>query len=191
MSEDGLLKKMKADSKVRKILAWPLDFDLAVTKKDAESVVVKPNAVTKPVARDGTGGIFLLYGTHEYVVHITSEGQAGVIAADLATGVQLMTEYPYWRDLLNFSGGGKLQEMRRVAPYLERDLRKDEPKIDEYRETLRKRLGFDGGGDLIGYLHEAVAVLGKKVTVTDPDGTKFESLFGRFTVKSNPMWKRG
>lgn len=190
MPKQGFLEKLKRDRKIRDILAWPFDFDLSASARDADWFHVKPDAETTIVACDGTGGIFLLYSADQKLIHVTSEGQAGVIARDLEEGIRLMVTYPYWRDLLKFSGGGKLKEMRRVAPYLERELHEDESEIDKRRTTLRTKLSLKESDDAIASLHAAVSTLGKGIVVTAPDGTEFESLFNTFTVESNPMWKR-
>ncbi|MBB6053152.1 hypothetical protein [Armatimonas rosea] len=190
MPKQEMLEILKRDREVRDILSWPFDFDLSVSARDADWFQVKPEADTNILACDGTGGIFLLYSPDQRLIHLTSEGQAGVIASDLEEGIRLMVAYPYWRDLLKFSGGGKLKEMRRVAPYLERELHGDQPDIDKQRSTLKKRLSLLEAVDAIASLHAAVSTLGKGIVVTAPDGTEFESLFNTFTVESNPAWKQ-
>jgi hypothetical protein len=191
MSTKGLLERLRQDREVSEILAWPLDFELSLSEYDFGWYVVKPRAEAETIARDGTGGVFLLYGSDEYLIHITSEGQAGVIARDLAEGIALMVSYPYWRDLLKFSGGGQLNEMRRVVPFLEREMHEDYPEIDEHRTLLREKLSLGETGDAIHLLHRAVAKLGQGIVVVAPDGTEFESLFNTFTVDSIPTWRQG
>ena len=101
-----------------------------------------------------------------------------------------MVAYPYWRDLLKFSGGGKLDEMRRAVPFLEREMHEDHSEIDEERSLLRKKLFLAETDDPIESLHKAVAELGQGIMVAAPDGTAFRSLFNTFTVDSNPMWRQ-
>jgi hypothetical protein len=190
MSKQTMLDKLQQDSEIQKILQWPFDFDVEGARQ-VRWFVVNPVAEIKTIACDGTGSIFVLYGPQQKLFHVTSEGQAGMIARSFEEGVGLIVARPYWRDLLKFSGGGKIEEMRRVAPYLERELYKHHPDIDEQRAFLKRKLSLADGGDVIASLHSAVAELGKGISVTAPDGSEFDSLFNTFTVESNPMWKRG
>jgi hypothetical protein len=191
MKTKALLERLREDREVRETLTWPLDFELSLSEFDYGWYVVKPPAEAETIARDGTGGVFLLYGSNEYLIHITSEGQAGVIARGLAEGLALMVAYPYWRDLLKFSGGGQLKEMRRVVRFLEHEMHEDNPEIDEQRSLLRKKLLLAETVDPIELLHKAVAEFGQGIIVTARDGTEFGSLFNTFTVDSNPTWREG
>jgi len=101
-----------------------------------------------------------------------------VIARDLTEGIRLMIAHPYWRDLLKFSAGGKLAEMRTVLPYLERELRDDEPDIERHRSFLRKRLRLAESDDPIAALHYAASVL-----------SGFDRLFNTFSLEDNRAWE--
>ncbi len=83
-------------------------------------------------ARDASGGIFAECGSSNAkpILHVTSEGQAGIIGRDLQEALQIIAALPCWRDHLKFSGGGQLSEMRRVTPLLEEEIHEDEPEID-------------------------------------------------------------
>lgn len=182
------LHQLESDAEVREILAWPFDFELPPADAKTDWFEIRPHAEKSAVARDGTGGLFLLYGTEQYLLHITSEGTAGVIARDLTDAIRLIVAHPYWRDLLKFSAGGKLAEMRRVLPYLERELREDEPDIEGYRSLLKERLRLGETDDAIASLHHAVSVLSIGITVVAPDGTEFDRLFNTFNVEDNRAW---
>ena len=188
--QNALLDTLLADDEIRTALAWPLDFDLAVKADDANWFTLDPAAETRAVARHGTGGLFLLYASRQHVLHVTSEGQAGLIARDLDEALWLIAEHPYWRDLLKFSGGGQLHEMRRAVPHLERELQEDFPEVNEVRALLKHRLAPDARRDAIAALHESVSRSEQVVRVAGPDGGRFKSLFNTFTVESNPMWRR-
>jgi hypothetical protein len=190
MPEPELHEQLKQDRNIRKILRWPFDFDLSVSVRDADWFEAQPDAETTIIAREGSGGIFFLYGLDQKLMHVTSEGQAGVIARNLEEGLRLIVAYPYWRDLLKFSGGGKLREMNRVAPYLETELLKDQPEMEELRSILKQKLSLGDARDAIASLHKAVSTMGKGIRVTAPDGSEFEGLFNTFTVESNPSWKQ-
>src|ERR1700730_2763542 len=70
------------------------------------------------IAGDGAGGVFAqLAGTR--VLYVTSEGSAGILAADLDEFIRLVVACPYWQDILKFSADGNLDEMHRTAAFLE------------------------------------------------------------------------
>ena len=185
------LLQLQSDVEVRKLLAWPFDFELPTAPVKADWFQVMPKAETSVIAQDGTGGLFLLYGTEQYLLHITSEGAAGVIARNLTEGIELMVAHPEWRDLLKFSAGGKLAAMKRAQSHFETELHEEEPDIDGCRSILKERLCLSESGDHIAALHRAVSDLGKGITIIAPDGTEFDSLFNTFSVKSKPNWNEG
>lgn len=91
---------------------------------------------------------------------------------------------PYWLDILKFSAGGDLAEMRRAADALEATL-DDEDGINEAREEIRKQLDLPEADDPVGALYEAVA--GSDAIVRATDGSPFTTLFNRFSIDNNPM----
>ena len=143
------------------------------------------------IGREGAGGVFLLGASSGQVVYVSSEGRAGCIAASLDEFLQLLVAHPYWQDLLKFSAAGQLQEMQRVAPYLEESLQDDEPDADDIREELLASLGLAEGEAHIARLHQTVTALSGKVVIKAEDGSHYENLFNRFRVDDNPMWKAG
>lgn len=192
MKDTVLLAKLKKDKKLRRLLRWPFDFEPTGPSRPPKRFSIKPTGALRLIARDGAGGLFLLYGPERRLLYVSSEGQAGLIAVNLEEGLRLMAAYPYWRDLLKFSGGGKLKEMAAVAPYVERDMAEEDEEIDldGDRATFRKALGLSEEGDPIASLHAAVSASEKSLKVLDRDGSEYQSLFNTFTVKSNPAWKR-
>ena len=113
-----------------------------------------------------------------------SAGRAGIIADSFEAFVQLVVARPYWLDILKFSAGGDLQEMRRAAEALEATL-DDEDEINEAREEIRKNLEFSEADDPVGALYEAIAASDAIVRATD--GSPFTTLFNRFSIDNNPM----
>lgn len=190
MSHLTLLEQLQRDDELRDVLDWPFDFNLNVATDAGDWFEVRPVAESQIIAQDGTGGVFLLYGPKELLIHVTSEGQAGVLARDLEEGLRLMVAHPNWRDLLKFSGGGRLEEMRRVDPYMKRELYEDHPAIDEQQRTIKQKLGLDDAVDAIASLHAAMTTLGEGFSIVGADGMPLESLFNKFTVDDNPMWNQ-
>ncbi|WP_245331886.1 hypothetical protein [Bradyrhizobium sp. NAS80.1] len=118
------------------------------------------------------------------VLYVSSEGRAGIIAESFEAFVQLVVARPYWLDILKFSAGGDLVEMRRAADVLETTL-DDEDEINEAREEIRGALDLPAANDSVGALYEAVAASDAIVRATD--GSPFTTLFNRFSIDNNPM----
>src|ERR1700761_4140514 len=66
------------------------------------------------IGSEGAGGAFVELPDRR-ILYASSEGAAGIIALDFHAFIQLIVTHPYWRDMLHFSGEGKLSEMRRAA----------------------------------------------------------------------------
>ena len=137
----------------------------------------------RQIGSDGTGGAFVLLPSQD-VLYVSSEGRAGIIADSFEAFVQLVVARPYWLDILKFSGGGDLQEMRRAAEALEATL-EDEDDVNESREEIRRRLDLGEADDPVGALYEAIAASDAIVRATD--GSPFTTLFDRFSIDNNPM----
>lgn len=134
------------------------------------------------VGSDGSGSAFVLLPS-QTVLYVSSEGRAGIIAKSFEAFIQLVLARPYWRDILKFSGGGDLAEMRRAADALEATL-DDEDEVNEAREDIRGALALPGADDPVGALYEAVAASDAIVRATD--GCPFTTLFNRFSIDNNP-----
>jgi hypothetical protein len=147
------------------------------------------------IAGDGAGGRFCLCDRAgddgRALLYVTSEGQAGTIAPNLAEGMQMMIALPYWRDCLHFSGGGDLDQMRRAQAILERDLRRTRPGIDALRQELYLGLGLDEPVSPLEGLHRAVREGTSRRVITLSDGWVLESLFNTFVIEDNPNWTPG
>ncbi|EJN13270.1 hypothetical protein PMI42_03413 [Bradyrhizobium sp. YR681] len=143
------------------------------------------DGVEKPrqVGSDGAGGAFVLLPPRN-VLYVSSEGRAGIIAESFEAFVQLVIARPYWLDILKFSAGGDLSEMRRAADALEATL-DDEDGVNEAREEIREALDLSEPCDPVGALYEAVAASDAIVRATD--GSPFTTLFNRFSIDKNPM----
>ncbi|WFU40516.1 hypothetical protein QA640_41195 [Bradyrhizobium sp. CB82] len=110
--------------------------------------------------------------------------RAGIIATTFEEFIQLVVACPYWLDILQFSAGGDIVEMRRAATALEATL-DDGDDIDDARDMIRDALDLPDADDPVGSLYEAVAASDAIVRATD--GSPFTTLFNRFTIDRNPM----
>ncbi|MBB4372591.1 hypothetical protein GGD63_005401 [Bradyrhizobium sp. cir1] len=137
----------------------------------------------RQIGSDGSGGAFVLLPSQN-VLYVSSEGRAGIIAESFEALIQLVVARPYWLDILKFSAGGDLLEMRRAADALEATL-DDEDEINEAREDIRRCLDLAEPDDPVGALYEAVAASDAIVRATD--GSPFTTLFNRFSIDNHPM----
>lgn len=174
-------ESLNANTRVREVLCWPFGFCLSnQTGGLLDTFSIKSDHFVA-IASEAAGGMYLL-GASGNLLYVTSEGSAGVIASSLTEGLQIMVAFPYWHDLLKFSGGGDIAEMRRAIPYLEKDLLKNEPEIESYRRFLKSELSLPEASDPIASLHYAVEVLSAGVDFELPDGEQFDSLFNNFKI---------
>ena len=174
-------------------LDWPFDFSFQSANDNTDWVKLKPTRPFTVIAGEGTGGVFLVYGTGAPetlpVLHGTSEGQAGRIASNLTEWLAILMAVPYWRDLLKFSGGGQLNEMRRTAIYMEKEYEYEDDYADlpDARQRIMATLPIPTLDDPIKVLHDNVHAT-DTVLVGD-DGYEYESLFNTFKSSDNPNWR--
>jgi len=137
----------------------------------------------KQIGLDGAGGQFA-HLPDQRIVYASSEGEAGPIAAHFEAFIQLIVMHPYWKDILHFPGGGKLEEMRRAAIALEAMTLEEEEDLRGAREFIMSELALEKPADPIEALHRAASSTG--LTISDPWGSTYTSLFNRFTIDDNP-----
>ncbi|MET9862290.1 hypothetical protein ABZY93_23860 [Streptomyces smyrnaeus] len=155
-SED-LLHRIETDPAVAELLVWPGDFDIE-RRDPVEDLRLPTGSPLHPIAGCGAGGTYFLCGEQgarqRPVLYADSEGQATLMAEDLAEAVRLIAHCPYWRDL----GAGFPQHE------LEEQLRDDHPDFPERRDRLLKALDLE---PLTAA--EAVARLRATAARTSPD----------------------
>ncbi|WP_063686607.1 hypothetical protein [Bradyrhizobium stylosanthis] len=159
------------------------EFDLSFAPDDEPWFTIDGIESPRQIGSDGSGGAFVLLPSQN-VLYVSSEGRAGIIAESFEAFIQLIIARPYWLDILKFSAGGDLAEMRRAADALEAT-RDDEDDINEARDEIRGALELPEAGDPIGALYEAVAASDAIVRATD--GSPFTTLFNRFSIDNNRM----
>ena len=101
------------------IMAWLDAFDLFLEPEDINGwFSVDDLDEFAPIGSESSGGAFVLLPTGR-VLYVASEGRAGIIAASFEELIQLVVACPYWPDILKYSAGGDIDEMRRAAQMLE------------------------------------------------------------------------
>lgn len=160
------------------VVAWLGSLDVSFAPDEEPWFTIDGIENPRQIGSDGSGGAFVLLPSR-HVLYVLSEGRAGIIAKSFETFVQLVVARPYWLDILKFSAGGDLAEMRRAADALEATL-KDEADINKAREEIRGGLDLPEVDDPAGALYEAVAASDAIVRATD--GSPFTTLFNRFSI---------
>jgi hypothetical protein len=172
------MEMLEADPEVRKALFQGSDFAVG-NQAGLDWFTIDGFARYEVVGHDGGGGAFALYGPQQHVLYVSSEGQAGVIAASLDELMVLLLVCPHWPIVLSGARNRTLNELRRVARILEADvLTADDVENQDRREFVRATLDIALGGDALKALHHAVTVLGKDVIVRAPDGSVCAPLLG-------------
>jgi hypothetical protein len=177
-------KDLTANAEVLDRLSWTFDLRFATDPEEPLWFSVDGAEAIRRIAQDSTGGVFALLAGTSRVLYVTSEGAAGIVAADLDEFIGLVVACPYWPDLLKFSDNGKLDEMRRAAAVLEAGTVDDE-ELDEARALLKSELRLAEPADPAGSLHRAVS--SSNVIVRGLDGSPFGSLFNSFIIDENRM----
>jgi hypothetical protein len=154
--------------------------------EDTSWITIDGSSDFSVIARDGTGGLFIVTPPSQRVIYASSEGDAGVIAADLESLLALIAICPWWETALKYAGKDRsIEEMRRAAPAIEAAWMGGEDDLARAREALTSVLGGAEPGDVIAALHRAVS------TPVDVrfHGQPARSLFGRFTIEDNPFYR--
>ena len=168
-----------------------LDFELLSIDKDTSWISLTPSYDTEIIAGEGSGGFYVAYGNGETenkpILFISSEGQAGKLANNLSEFMAMIIEIPYWFDLLKFSGGGQLSEMRKTAQFMVSEFNEDYPDYNKAKVILKNKLALPNLLDPIGLLHSCMKNSDCKVLASD--NWEYESLFNRFVSSDNNAWK--
>jgi hypothetical protein len=167
----------------RAVVARLASLDISFVPDEERWFTIDGIDAPRQIGSDGSGGAFVLLPPQK-VLYVSSEGRAGIVADTFEAFIQLVVARPYWLDILKFSGGGDLQEMRRAAEALEATL-DDEDVINGAREEIRKGLGLGEADDPVEALYETIAASDAIVRATD--GSPFTTLFNRFSIDDNPM----
>jgi hypothetical protein len=175
---------LAANDEVAERLSWIFDFRLELEAHQSDWFTIDGFETHRHIGREGAGGVFVQL-PDQRILYISSEGQAGIIASDFNAFMQLIVTHPYWQDLLKFSGGGKLAEMRRAAIALKAMTADEEEDLEEAREYVKSELTLKEPVDAIAALHRAVST-SNVIVRSSFDGNPAQSLFNTFTADSSP-----
>lgn len=138
------------------------DFDLdRVVNGPPEPVQLPGGVPLEMVAGDASGGAYLLAGAagaNRPVVYVSSEGQGGLIAADLRTALALVVGLSSIHDAFSVpvdADGGRA--LRTWLARTDDEVREDLPELDTDRARLREALDLPAADGLLEALHAAAA----------------------------------
>ncbi|MDG9671266.1 hypothetical protein ONV78_26265 [Hahella sp. CR1] len=193
MNVPSIYRCITENPEVVDILGWPFDFEICEPFLLSNNWPILLSKELVVLAEDGTGGAYTILENIEPekspVVFLSSEGQAGMVAANLAEFIAVMVALPYWRDLLKFSASGKLSEMYKAVPFLKREELEDEPDIFSKKDVIYQALILPHLADPVQTLFDSV-MSGINIEINATDGTPYEGLFNTFSVSDNKSWKR-
>ena len=175
---------------VEVILGDTFDFELCRANDDTSWITLEPNSPFTVIAGEGSGGVFIAYGDSklEYrsILFVSSEGQSGKVGNNLPQFISMILAIPYWLDLLKFSGGGDLSEMRKAARFMELEYKEDFPELSADILKIKSRIRLLVIEDPIELLHSCVH--STDCSVVADDGWKYETLFNSFVSSDNKSW---
>lgn len=102
----------------------------------------------------------------------------------------MMLALPTWRDCLHFSGGGKIEEMRKAEVLSARDFEARHPDANANRLILSKALGLAPMVTPVDSLHRIVSDGTKVKVIATIDGSAYEGLFGNVNADACLSWKQ-
>ena len=185
------LAQITQDRELVNDLAWPFDFSIPEADDDESWVRLDPEQPFRIIAGEGAGGSYIACGICDLetraICYASSEGQFGKIGANLAECIAILVALPYWQDLLKFSGGGKLNDMRITEKFMKNEYLADYPELPDTRRRIEGKLDLP-------LLHDPIATLHHNIETTDcvmlaHDGYNWESLFNTFSPSDNPNWR--
>src|SRR6476619_3746922 len=126
---------LRANKAIRDML-W--HFDFVVVDHNEYGPVWFDTAPLEPfeiVAQRSSGCVYALTGPQRHVLLVTSEGQAGIVAASLQECLELVVAHPYWQDVLS-RAKGDLEIMRQIFRVgiedFEDEALSNHPEIEEF-----------------------------------------------------------
>lgn len=193
MNVPSIYNRLAENPAVIDILGWPFDFEICEPHLLSCGWPISLSEELIVLAEDGSGGAYTIQENIDpeksSVVFLSSEGQAGKVAEDLTELLAIIVALPYWRDLLKFSAGGELEEMRKAIPFLEDEILEGEPEIRSKMKLISKALNLPILADPVQTLFNSVKS-GIAIDIKANDGSSYEGLFNTFSVSDNRSWQR-
>jgi hypothetical protein len=169
-----MIDRIKDRPRAAELLADVFDFD--ITRLDpVEPVRLASGADLHPIAGDASGGTFFDCGGP--VLYASSEGEAGLLATDLTSALELIVGIPTWQDVV--ASAPDLDAMRAAFESSYAELKADlEPEIDAHRAEVAAELGLAEvpADELLARLRTCLTTVSPDYTLLNESGDTFEPL---------------
>jgi hypothetical protein len=168
-----MIDRLRGNARASDLLADVFDFDIA-RDEHGEAVRLASGVELRPVAGDASGGTFFVCDGP--VLYASSEGSAGVLAADLTAMVELVVGVPVWHDVV--SDVDDPAAMRAAFESAYEELREFEPEIDERRAEVVAALGLGevSVDELLARLRTSLTDLSPNYVLLNEEGDEYERL---------------
>jgi hypothetical protein len=191
-NSDVVLAQIRESPELAAVLRSTFEFD--VTRgEQVDAARLASGASLECIAGDFSGGTFFLCGDRistRPMLYASSEGQAGLIGANLVDALEIIVGLPCWWDCLKFSGGGDLAAMEVAAGHLEDDSARWHPDISVQRAHVAAALSLHLAprSVLLARLRDAALSTEPDHVFTDDTG-EYETLVGAFPPSRNRSWR--
>jgi hypothetical protein len=168
-----MIDRIRANARAHELLVDVFDFDIARVEH-VEPVRLASGGDLRPVAGDASGGTFFVCGGP--VLYASSEGSAGILAADLNGLVELVVGIPIWHDVV--SSISDPVAMRADFDSAYEELKEYEPEIDERRAEAVVELGLTevSVDELLARLRSSLTDLSPNYVLLNEEGDEYERL---------------
>ncbi len=169
-----MLDRIRHNARAAKLLADVFDFDIA-RLDPVEPVRLASGGELHVVAGDASGGSFFVCDAGP-VLYASSEGTAGIIAADQDAVIRLIVGVPTWQDVVRYKSD--LDAMRASFESSYAELKKDEPQIDQLCSEVTAELEFDqiAVEELLASLSRCLTELSPSYVLLNEDGGEYAPL---------------
>jgi hypothetical protein len=169
-----MLDRIRNSPRAAELLADVFDFD--ITRLDpVDPVRLASGTGLRPIAGDASGGTF--YDCGGPVLYASSEGSAGLLAADLPSAVELITGIPVWQDVVTYSPD--LDAMRAAFESAFAEYRAEfEPDVDAHRAAVAEELGITEvpADELLARLRTCLTDRAPEFVLLNEEGDEFDPL---------------
>ncbi len=169
-----MLDRIRDNARAAALLANVFDFDIA-RLDPVEPVRLASGGELRVVAGDASGGTFFRCDDGP-VLYASSEGTAGIVAADLAAAIRLVVGVPTWQDVVAHAADVDAMRVSFESSYAE--LKEDEPEIDRLRAEVvaELELGETAVVDLLAALSVCLTELSPRYVLLNEDGGEYDPL---------------
>lgn len=169
-----MLDRIRNRPRAAELLADVFDFD--ITRLDpVEPVRLASGTELRPIAGDASGGTF--YDCGGPVLYASSEGSAGLLAADLPAAIELITGVPVWHDVVTYSPD--LDAMLAAFESAFAEYRTEfEPDVDAHRAAVVAELGLAEvpADELLARLRTCLTDRAPEFVLLNEEGDEFDPL---------------